>query len=206
MIYYILLVLWVTSQDFSSEKKPAKRHLMHILSSETTILGKTNVNKFTCRATQGARPEHVKMYSEASENRIAFREFLITLNVDEFDCGMNVMTKDFKATIKGNEYPTIGLEIKSIEFKEGNSLKEGNTKADAAVKITLAGKSHEEYFREGQFIKSGNVYTIIGHQALNMTDFGLDPPSKFMGTVKVKDALEIDFEIKMERLEEGTSR
>ncbi|MDH4090501.1 MAG: hypothetical protein OEV74_07265 [Cyclobacteriaceae bacterium] len=205
MHYGALLALILFSANLKTDMTSAKRDVVRILSSETKILGQTNVNNFTCTAVQGNRAQHLKIFSRVTDKGIDFRDFLITLNVNEFDCGMKVMTKDFKSTIKGDEYPTIGLEIQSIVFNKGNGLTEGKSDAESSVKIRLAGQDHKEHIREGQLIKEGNTYIIKGQQSLNMTDFGLEPPSKFMGMVKVKDALVINFDITIEIIEAGTA-
>jgi polyisoprenoid-binding protein YceI len=66
--------------------------------------------------------------------------------------------------------------------------------------ITLAGvvKNYTINFSYRQ-IGSDNV-ELIGTRAILFSDFGLKPPSKLGGTIKVKDQLDVEFKLQLKKV------
>ncbi len=66
------------------------------------------------------------------------------------------------------------------------------------VTISLAGVERTKMIEEATVINHDDqTVTFKGSKVLQMTDFKIEPPTKFLGLVSVEDVLEVSFEIKM---------
>ncbi|MCB0628969.1 MAG: YceI family protein [Saprospiraceae bacterium] len=97
-----------------------------------------------------------------------------------------------------DQYPNITFklqDVKSIE-PEGTGLV---VKASGA--LTIAGKTKTiEIIAKAQADAKGN-YRFTGKKALKMTDFGVDPPTALLGTLKTGDDITINFDLNLAKAE-----
>ena len=172
-------------------------HKVEILSSSLVIHGKTNVNKFDCKLNQQLDEETLRVTSEVTDLKLDFDGLVLKFRIGEFDCGHEIMNKDFRAILKSERYPFLFLKINDIYIKEETSLME-KLDVKSFVTISLAGVERTKIIEEATVINHDDeLVTFIGSKVLKMTDFNINPPTKFLGLVSVEDALEVSFEIKM---------
>jgi polyisoprenoid-binding protein YceI len=105
--------------------------------------------------------------------------------------------KTYKALLS-DEHPNITFklqDVKSIE-SEGTALL---IKASGA--LTIAGKTKTvEVSAKAQADAKGN-YRFTGKKALKMTDFGIEPPTALLGTLKTGDDITITYDLNLARVE-----
>jgi len=108
------------------------------------------------------------------------------------------MTKDLQKTLKAHTYPSMIIDIKS--FSRILSSVTHSSSITGKADITLAGvvKNYTINFSYRQ-IGSDNV-ELIGTRAILFSDFGLKPPSKLGGTIKVKDQLDVEFKLQLKKV------
>ncbi len=124
---------------------------------------------------------------------------ILQINVDGFDCGNQIMNKDFKNLLKEKEEPYITLQIKNIEpsYDFIVSREPGLSEIGfARVEIALAGAKNEYLIPLNSFDEVISQY-YMGQLTLNITDFQLDPPKKFLGLVKVEEEITVDFKLNL---------
>ena len=143
------------------------------------ILGKTYVYSFKC--TNCNLPNPVIKISGAIFSLPDFK-----VEVDGFDCANKIMTKDFKATLKSDQYPTINIDFTS--FNKTNTGKYG-----CWANVTLMNRVKKYYF---EFTLSSNNQ-LIGSRTIKFSDFGIAPPKKMGGMIRVDDNLNLKFKLKV---------
>lgn len=161
-------------------------------SSSLVINGASNVNQFTCGLGKYAYADTLEL-QERTATYIRFSPNKLSLPVVDFDCKNKLITNDFQETLQSGRYPQIGISFLSFELipTSGSSV----DSYDAKVLIELSGQKRTVNIRFDFWEKSYGLYNLIGNKALNFSDFGLEPPTKMMGLVKVDDELSITFNL-----------
>jgi polyisoprenoid-binding protein YceI len=95
-------------------------------------------------------------------------------------------TKTYEA-LRSDEFPVIRFNMVKLVKFSGNSMTASGT-------LTIAGKSREiELFVD--LLKTVDDKIIVrGEKSLKMSDFGVEPPTALMGTIKTGDEITVKFE------------
>lgn len=156
--------------------------------SYINIAGKTNVNSF-------------EFYLANSKNDVGIlpvdltdqphRELSLKIPVRKLKTDNQMMYSDFLKLLKENEYPNISIGIDNTPLMESF---EDELSIEPVIDITIAGvtrqyrvKCNVEKFSEGKYVKGTTI--------IRLTDFNLEPPTKMLGLIKVKDEVSINFAI-----------
>lgn len=160
---------------------------MYILpQSQLLISGDTNISEFDCNFDSEMLPTNCAVTYSETENGITFKNAVLLLNNKGFDCGNRQINKDFHALLQTEEYPSLELELKKIKMKYANS-------AEAVVDITIAGTT--KTYQLPVKLLANPATGFEGKLQLDINDFGLEPPKKVFGLIKVKEAIEISFNL-----------
>ncbi|WP_291854880.1 YceI family protein [Marinilabilia sp.] len=148
------------------------------------IEGSTNVNHFHFEQTFNEKEKVIETHPGSGE--------IVKLKIPahDFKASNPMMYDDFLELIKASEYPYIDITV----FFENIKLPAGpeNTVVPK-IRIGLAGQS-QTYQIPGQIHDCRqNSMHINGRININLKDFNLDPPTKFMGMVKVNNEVFINF-------------
>lgn len=154
--------------------------------SKLSISGDTNINTFGCAFdTFYLEPCRDVFYKKAGSN-IVFRNALLSLRNEGFNCGNKAINKDFHDLLQTKDHPRITLELTEINLSQNN-------KGMACVKISIAGRENT-YFVPVQ-IFNGPTNRFVGTLSLNIRDFGLEQPKKLLGLIVIKEEIEINFDL-----------
>ena len=166
-----------------------KKSIQILPESKLTITGDTNISEFLCAYNTSLIPNTENMNFTGNLEEIRFERAILKLNNKGFDCGNKAINKDFQSLIKSSEYPDIELELKKLCFKTPN-------KAIALITISIAGKQKD--YKVPVIIKENPVAQYVGKLQLDINDFNLTPPKKLFGLIKVKEDIEINFNLIVE--------
>ncbi len=119
----------------------------------------------------------------------------IEIPVSNFKASNPMMKKDFFDLIKAEEFPKIYIQLR---FPTVNSLSEGLTNFISTAKIIFVGKEKEYEIDSNISLETNNSFMMEGVLKLNIDDFNLTPPTKFMGMVKVDKEVFIKFAFNIE--------
>lgn len=158
--------------------------------SKLTITGDTNISKFLCDFNSEMIPETRKVKVFEKQEELHFKNAILTLDNTGFDCGSKGINRDFHALIKTDEYPEISLELKKLRI---------NTPTDAIADliISIAGKT--KTYKLPVKIVDGKIPQYKGNLSLNINDFNLKPPKKLFGLIVVKENIDINFNLNVEK-------
>ncbi len=161
--------------------------------SRLEISGATNINQFRCLSINYEGQDTIKETCDGETGEPALNGEIV-MKSSGFDCHNSIMTRDFARTVNANAFPEI--RIKFISLKRDFSVKNEN-RLFGKVEITLAGKS--KLYSVSCVVKEENEESkhLEGNRTFHFSDFGLEPPQKLFGAVKVKDAVSVDFHLKL---------
>lgn len=137
--------------------------------NEITVTVKTNVNSFNC--TVG----NASLRSMTNNSKTT-----ISIPVESFKCPKRMIEKDLQEIFESEKFPNIILTVDSLN-KKSKTLQ-------THIKIKNVQKNYNV-----SIVQTQN--SIQGDQTISLNDFGIDPPTKMMGTVKVKDDVKINFKL-----------
>lgn len=161
--------------------------------SSLKIQGKTNISKFSCAFEISNIDQPIIVDFEQDYNSLKFKNTFLILENDCFDCGNNMMNKDLRKLLKSDEYPHIQLSLKTVQPHASAQV------STAKVDISLAGVTNS-FTVPVHIIKEEKLTSLKGTLAIDIENFNLEAPRKMLGTVKVSNLIEIEFDLKIQNL------
>lgn len=163
--------------------------------SSMMIDGATNMNAFQCGTERYSGSDNMirERWDPASEKWEISGS--VYIDIAQFDCQNRMMNNDFRQTLNYSMYP--GIQIEFMNMKEIKSATK-NRKVAGRVDISLAGESHS-YYMISELEMIDRSYSILrGEQVLRFSDFGIEPPQKGFGLIRVDDIVKVRFEFILE--------
>ena len=168
---HILILL--ISLIFSPAQQERKQLI--ITNQKVLVKGYTSLGSFNCDFQRLGKADTLQLNSRPSDPAMQFQ-----IPVKNFSCGNFLLNKDFRSTLKAEEYPFAQVQVKNFREKSG--------KIFCHLTINLVGKKLEFPDLMLEKVNSG----LMGKLILNFEMLNLDPPSKFGGMVKVEDQLDLE--------------
>lgn len=160
--------------------------------SKVEIHGHTNLNTFTCTycgempALQ-ANIQAVAVNGGWELNPDAAR---LALQVAYFDCGIRQMNMDFRELLRADAHPALRISLQSLDQLQKDLY-------SATALLEVAGETRQVCLPLAvEQVQDGSV-SATGKLKIRLTDFGLEPPSRLMGMVRVKDNIEVIFHLSL---------
>lgn len=198
-MHYLLisqLILFLLSGWFptGSEKDFLSKVVTVVIEqgSELEINGSTNVNTFSChyKGKIGQDTMNVR-FTQVEQGTLHLEHARLTVDIAGFDCGNPMMNKDFRGLLEYRQHPHLYLNIIRLKLSEatpGTAL--------ASVRFTIAGEE-ETYDVPVSINTRAEPDTYSGKKSLDITDFDITPPRKFLGMVIVDKDVSIDFSLNL---------
>jgi hypothetical protein len=167
-------------------------------SSSMIVLGETNVNSFECALGSYDWSNNLVCYrseNSNSKNHPIFCDFESPVN--SFDCGMNLITKDLRKTLKSDKHPFMNIRLKEMSDLISNVRNGDNI--DTKTDITLTGVKKQSSIKFKVKKTDNNSISLEGKKVIQLSDYNLTPPSRFLGSVQVKDELTVSIKIKLRK-------
>lgn len=113
---------------------------------------------------------------------------LVTVNVQNIDCGDGKMNKHMKKALKEKDHPV-------IQFKTNRyALNENGHVVKAIGELTIAGFTNSVELDASLVNQSEEEgFQVEGKVDIQMKDYKIKPPSLFWGTLKVKNNVSISY-------------
>lgn len=185
-----LMVLFGICFSFWEVGEPKVTMWEILKGSELVIGGATNVNDFHCDAEISVGEDKI-CETVLSFGKVSWSG-IIRVSACDFDCANKIMTNDFQNTILADHYPFIIMEFIDLFEKD----KMGSVLKGQAV-VTLAGTARKIDISCRKEEMEDGTMKLTGSQTFLFTGFGLEPPRKFFGAIKVNNEVTVDFKILM---------
>lgn len=179
----LLLAITATAQDV---------YKLNAKNSSLKVTGTSSLHDWEMKATGFSAETGLKLEGNAV-SEIQFVEF--TSPVAGLESDKNIMGKKAHDALKEKEFP-------QIQFVLNGDLPYtvSGTSADITGMLTLVGKTKEINTLVDFIISSDEQFTVRGKVRLKMSDFGIDPPTAFFGTLKTGDEVEVKYNLEFTKV------
>ncbi|GAA4852092.1 YceI family protein [Algivirga pacifica] len=152
--------------------------------------GATNVNKFSCAYSIDPLVDKTKVISEnQKQGYLFFHQALLKVEVKRLDCERSLMTKEMRDLLQAEKYPYLMIELQDLIFDRASTdIQSFSGKMNTMM--IIAGQN-KEVILPVNIVALAEGYMVKGSTVVDITEFGLEPPVKMLGTVKVKKEIEI---------------
>jgi hypothetical protein len=192
-----VIVCLLATLSHGQQPKIVKGALVIHPSSTVTINGKTNVNKYRCAIEEYKESDTLLLTAERGKGAY-FTKGTARLNASEFDCEKKVITNDFRESIQTEKYPYVTITF--ISFEREPTYARTEEKFNGKLSITLADVTVPCQVRCGIVLDEKGLIHLRGKRNFKFSDFGLTPPTKMGGLIKVKEDIEVAFHLILVRL------
>ena len=160
--------------------------------SKLWVEGGSTIKNWTCQAGD------VSAVIEASPNAIAqvvagekgIRTVKVTVPAEKLECGNGTMNKHMKKALKIEEFPTIVFKLSGYDVAKGPASSTGTLNGT----LTLGGVQKTIAIpAEGR--SDAGALRVTGAYTLKMTDYDLTPPSLMFGRIKVRESVNVKFDL-----------
>jgi hypothetical protein len=162
---------------------------------ELIIFGTSNVNKFDCELIR-KEPVTLDIQILSSSAGVVLKDAVLPFSVDAFNCGGKAINKDFKKSLKGEEYPTIKLTIQKI-YLDIIALN-GDEIVKSDILLDIAGVQKSYTIQIENLTIENSILVFRGTDMFKMSDFDVAPPEVLWGMIKVNDEIKINFDFSLE--------
>lgn len=122
----------------------------------------------------------------------------VTASVPGIECGDSTMNKHLRKALKMENYP----EIRYVADKY--SLVDNATAVQTSGQLTIAGVTKPVALGAKLIPQPEGGVRVVGNVEINMTEYGVKPPSLFFGTLKVANVVTVKFDTVVRLPEEVT--
>jgi hypothetical protein len=165
--------------------------------SRVWITGGSNIRRFTCKARHLSGALDLRGVATASplltgENAAAAPS--ISVPVDNLDCGIGVMSRHLHETLNGAKHPSIDFRLTTYEV----DLSAASPVARIAGFVTIAGVQRPVATTAAVRADTLGMLHVRGTYVVRPTEFGVAPPRRFGGLLRVRDRATVHFDIALE--------
>ena len=168
--------------------------------SALEINGKTNINNFCCVYDDTYNKAILKYRYDTDYSDIYFDEAKLTIKTKNLDCGKKLINKDLLKTLQADQYPHIMLQLKEIKNSKGGDLSQCDEWFDLVAITDITITCHTNTYEFPIRMKKIDLHNfrVSGQTALQLCDYEIEAPTAMLGLIKVKDTLEINFDLHIE--------
>ncbi|MEO5509601.1 MAG: YceI family protein [Longimicrobiales bacterium] len=158
--------------------------------SRIWVSGKSSVKDFKCEA----KAIDANVSSPPQQKDLGLPKLVsdaeIAITVAGLECGNGTMNGHMRKALKIGEFPRIVFKLSNYAVTGGDIIVNGN--------LTMAGKSLPVELK-GKVTDGDGVVRSTATADIDMTKWGVKPPSLMLGTMKVKPVATIGYDIAMKR-------
>ncbi|PRY84847.1 hypothetical protein [Mongoliibacter ruber] len=143
-----------------------------------TVTGQTSLGGFSCDYSRNGLRDTLFF-----DYNTKVKELVFTVPVNDFSCGNFLLNKDFKKTIKSEEFPTALVKVKNLKSKHGYYTCDMN--------VEIVGKKLHYKDLKLQSIPNG----LSADMVLSFEELNLSAPKKFGGLISVNEELHLEFQL-----------
>ncbi len=202
-LFLLLIVVGIGLASGAVSPTHAQERTLAVHSaSRFWIQGEATTHDFTCSvnevkgmATLPGRSTVSSAEHRSSQGKERQPEVSVRVPVQAFDCGRRRMTEDLQETLEIEEHPEIRFELVHASVGAPTDTSDQWRAIRVLGTLTIAGTKRLVNLKARGHALDENRFRVRGCRAIKMTDFNIEPPIKFFGLVKVKDRVEVQFDL-----------
>lgn len=198
----VMTAILAVSLFFNTDKIVTQKWVIE-KNSSLYIEGKSNIAAFACDVTEYLRPDTVVFYKEDRYQPFFTIKGGLTININRFDCHQRHITSDMRKTLKADENASLKIDLLTIGNFSPRSTGQ-NVKGSAAIVLAGITKRMEIDFNV-QPDEKGYLH-LRGSRQVLFSDFGLTPPRKLAGLIKVEEEINVRFQIVLRLIETNAGK
>ena len=156
--------------------------------SRLWVEGTSTIHDWTCEAStlDGS-------LSVVTADAPQVSDVTVAVPVESLECKNGTMNRKAKKALGADDHPQITFELTTASVS--TEVAEGDFAVDATGTLTIAGTTKTtELTAQGYRLENGQM-RFKGSYPMQMTDFGVDPPSAMLGTLKTGDEVVVHFDV-----------
>jgi len=166
--------------------------------SRVWVTGASNIRRFTCNARKLSGAVDLRGVTTRGEvlaggNALAGPSLSVT--VDQLDCGIGIMNRHLHEALQGARQPTIEFRLTTYEVDLTASV----PVARIAGAVTIAGAQRTVSTTATVRADTLGALHVSGSYDIQPTDFGVSPPRRFAGLLRVRDRATVHFDIALDQ-------
>jgi polyisoprenoid-binding protein YceI len=175
--------------------------------STLTLTGDSTLHPFSSRSTALTLTDELDAKRVASAkaafndvfgavlHKGALQKFDLSVPVKSLKSKESGLDKNMYKALKADENPDIVFHLSGYEVTPSTvSHEAGHIKADGT--LTIAGQT-KPVVLEAEGIPDQDVLQVKGRYTLLMSDYGIKPPTMMMGTIKVRNPVVIEYDLRL---------
>lgn len=178
-----------TSQPRPSLTKSETIELTALSESRIQLDGDSTLRKYASVATQFDLK--LKIKKQPFETILPWTPEQMTLSVpiSKMKSDDSTLDEHMRDALHEKSHPDIFIKLTKFKINSGQPQS-----MDASGEITVSGKTRPIDIKSALMIQEGKI-KATGSKKLLMSEFEIEPPSLFLGTIKVEDQVMISFEV-----------
>ena len=180
----LCIFLLCTTQIFTQSRNPVSYY--KDCNSYILINGGSNISTFSFTYSTSSLSDAWQIIEIKDTGFLS-----VAVPVREFEASNSLMYDDFLKLIKASEFPFLKIILPKELLKEAYKTERTSY---PEIEIMLAGVTRI-YRIDCNLYNCGNNLFIQGLKTIKLSDFNIQPPVKLNGLVKVKDEIEVNFEL-----------
>ena len=162
--------------------------------SALRILGSSNLHDFQCDALGYAASDTICFVVSANNtNRVPLQGSL-KININTINCHNFIITRNFRNTLKANEFPYLVVKFISLERLPAFNNNKDNLKGVVEIELGGVAKKFDIPYR---IQKNGQMVVLNGQRNFTFSDFGITSPRILGGLVKIYNKFNVEFNLKI---------
>jgi polyisoprenoid-binding protein YceI len=165
--------------------------------SRLWVDGTSTVRSFSCEASS------FNAEIQATEGAVsavlggvkAVQTVDVTVPVRALDCKNGKMNQHMLKALKADAHPEISFRLTSYDLVQAGEA----VRATLTGTLTMGGVEKPITFDADVIAGDSGVVEVGGSVDVNMKDFGLKPPSLMLGTMKVRELVNVRFELLLQQ-------
>ncbi len=188
-IIVVLLLFFITVQTLSAQTIVSVDLQKN---SSLTINGSTNLLSFKLLQNgENLSRRNLTITTTRNQNKVFLSQNQLSLAVKNFSSDNKIALNEFLKLLKADSFPTLQVHLDYLDLQQTIG-KPKSLSGNAIVNITITGVT-KQYSIPISTIREENIYIVDGEKKMNIRDFGLIPPTRMMGLVRVSEWINVNF-------------
>lgn len=156
-----------------------------ITRSDMTVNGTSTLHDWTSKVETVQSTGNFNI----SESGISISDLRVKIPVVSIKSGKESMDENTYEALNSEDHPFIEFTLDKIDLTDGS---QGDFKITADGKLTVNGQT-KPILMNASVKMVGDDMVVTGSYTLKMTDFGVEPPTMFLGTIKTGNEITVKY-------------